>query len=179
MLFSWQALFFVAILVTSIPFMQQSFAQNIDVANGVFKLTYKNNTYDFPYSITNGVLVNITYNEPRLSAIIDSTSTGSIILEIPRKLVDSRFGCGDYPFDVVINGTLTSALQSGNLDHRILKIPLQKGYSIITIFSNPPQVALGIMPCKTDKGAPFFQILNGALPEKVVCPDGLVLMKKL
>ena len=94
-------------------------------------------TFDVNYTINGGTVKSMTIDVQSISLIVsvNSTSDGSITLQIPRTLVDAKTSAGqDDAFIILIDGAeVKSQSESANSSYRTLTIPFLQGDQDIEI----------------------------------------------
>ena len=109
-------------------------AVEAELASGVYKLTYKNNLYDIPYTITDANLIKIIKDEQGggvIGVTINPQNAGNLTVSIPRELIDPL----DYSGKLTIlgNGIITNYYDlETNCDYRKIMMSFDKN---ITDFS--------------------------------------------
>jgi predicted secreted protein with PEFG-CTERM motif len=116
-----------------------SFQSSITPVSNMFQVKDPNSqqTFDVNYTITGGTVKDMTIDVQSISLIVsvNSTSDGSITLQIPRTLVDAKTSAGqDDAFIILIDGAeVKSQSESANTDYRTLTIPFLQGDQDIEI----------------------------------------------
>ena len=93
-------------------------------------------TFDVEYNISGGTLKDIVIDFEGLALVIsiDSTSDGTITLNVPRELMDAKTTSGeDDAFIILIDGAEVEASQIATTSSRTLTINFLKGDSDIEI----------------------------------------------
>jgi plastocyanin len=126
------------------PLTQPGLAGNATAPMGVaanpvktYNLGIGNKQYKIPYQITGGKLdtINAQGNNATLVFNISTTSDGKLILDLPRKIIDSKKQGGiDEGYAVFVDGQNANADQiKNNTESRTLSIDFPKGASRIDI----------------------------------------------
>ena len=91
--------------------------------------------YEIIYSITGGVLTQATPDQEAESLIIniDSISNGTLFIQLPRDVIDAKFGEDDDDFFVLIDGLETTFNEAKTSADRTLTIPFPEGTEEIEI----------------------------------------------
>ena len=91
--------------------------------------------YELVYGISGGSVTHVApdYEAQSLIIQIDSISNGTLLVKLPREIIDSKFGGKDDDFFVLIDG-LDSEFNEGKTDsERTLTIPFQEGSEEVEI----------------------------------------------
>jgi len=156
----------------------------------IYKINEQRHTFFIPYSISDSQINDIIMDCPSRAMIIDiepTKETGTLIIVMPRTLLDSRYGSNDDSFFILIDGQEIEYSEiEKNTDARVLKIPFSENSSQIEIIvaalisqSNDP---LKFASCgqADPKESPFYQVLSplkqfkSGIPNYgVLCKDGL------
>ena len=128
-----------------------TFQSSVIPTNNVFQLKDPNSqqTFNVDYTMSGGTVKTMTINAQSLSVIvsIDSTSDGTITLQLPRALIDAKTSSGqDGTFIILIDGAQVKP-QSESSDNNFRNITIQflhgdQNISIIgtqTVSSTSPQ----------------------------------------
>jgi len=116
-----------------------TFQSSVPLVSNVFEVKDPNSqqTFGVNYTITGGTVKNITIDVPSISLIVsvNSTSDGTITLQIPRALVDAKTNSGqDDAFIILIDGAeVKPQSESSNSDYRNLTIQFYQGDQDIEI----------------------------------------------
>ncbi|VVC05134.1 Uncharacterised protein [uncultured archaeon] len=116
-----------------------SFQSSVIPVSNMFQVKDPNSqqTFDVNYTINGGTVKGMTIDVQSISLIVsvNSTSDGSITLQIPRTLVDAKTSTGqDDAFIILIDGAeVKSQSESANTDYRTLTIPFLQGDQDIEI----------------------------------------------
>jgi predicted secreted protein with PEFG-CTERM motif len=116
-----------------------SFQSSIAPISNMFQVKDPNSqqTLGVNYTISGGIVKDMTIDAQSISLIVsvNSTNDGSIILQIPRTLVDAKTSSGqDDAFIILIDGAEVKAQsESANSDYRTLTIPFLQGDQDIEI----------------------------------------------
>ncbi|MDE1726219.1 MAG: PEFG-CTERM sorting domain-containing protein [Thaumarchaeota archaeon] len=116
-----------------------TFQSSISPVSNVFQVKDPNSqqTFSVNYTITGGNVKDMTIDSQSISLIvsINSTSDGSITLQMPRTLIDAKTNSGqDDSFIILIDGAeVKSQSESANTDYRTLTIPFLQGDQDIEI----------------------------------------------
>ncbi len=110
-----------------------TFQSSVAPISNIFQVKDPNSqqTFSVNYTITGGSVNSMTIDTQSISLIvsINSTSEGSITLQIPRTLVDAKTSSGqDDSFIILIDGAeVKPQSESANGDYRTLTIPFLQG----------------------------------------------------
>jgi predicted secreted protein with PEFG-CTERM motif len=116
-----------------------TFQSSVAPISNIFQVKDPNSqqTFSVNYTITGGSVNSMTIDVQSISLIvsINSTSDGSITLQIPRTLVDAKTSSGqDDSFIILIDGAeVKPQSESANGDYRTLTIPFLQGDQDIEI----------------------------------------------
>jgi len=116
-----------------------TFQSSVAPISNIFQVKDPNSqqTFSVNYTITGGTVNSMTIDAQSISLIvsINSTSDGSITLQIPRTLMDAKTSSGqDDSFIILIDGAeVKSQSESANGDYRTLTIPFLQGDQDIEI----------------------------------------------
>ena len=116
-----------------------SFQSSVTPTSNMFQVKDPNSqqTFDVNYTISGGNVKAMTIDVQSISLIVsvNSTSDGSITLQIPRTLVDAKTNTGqDDAFIILIDGAeVKSQSESANGYYRTLTIPFLQGDQDIEI----------------------------------------------
>ena len=122
-----------------------TFQSSVPLVSNVFEVKDPNSqqTFGVNYTITGGTVKNITIDVQSISLIVsvNSTSDGTITLQIPRALIDAKTNSGqDDAFIILVDGAECTKLQSpclqsesSNSDYRNLTIKFYQGDQDIEI----------------------------------------------
>ncbi|MDE1827495.1 MAG: PEFG-CTERM sorting domain-containing protein, partial [Thaumarchaeota archaeon] len=116
-----------------------TFQSSVVPISNVFQVKDPNSqqTFSVNYTITGGSVNSMTIDAQSISLIvsINSTSDGSITLQIPRTLMDAKTSSGqDDSFIILIDGAeVKPQSESANGDYRTLTIPFLQGDQDIEI----------------------------------------------
>jgi predicted secreted protein with PEFG-CTERM motif len=116
-----------------------TFQSSVAPISNIFQVKDPNSqqTFSVNYTITGGSVNSMTIDAQSISLIvsINSTNDGSIILQIPRTLVDAKTSSGqDDSFIILIDGAeVKPQSESANGDYRTLTIPFLQGDQDIEI----------------------------------------------
>ncbi len=116
-----------------------TFQSSVAPISNIFQVKDPNSqqTFSVNYTITGGSVNSMTIDSQSISLIvsINSTSDGSITLQIPRTLVDAKTSSGqDDSFIILIDGAeVKPQSESANGDYRTLTIPFLQGDQDIEI----------------------------------------------
>jgi predicted secreted protein with PEFG-CTERM motif len=116
-----------------------SFQSSIVPTSNMFQVKDPNSqqTFDVNYTISGGTVKDMTIDTQSISLIvsINSTSDGTITLQMPRTLVDAKTSVGqDDAFIILIDGAeVKPQSESANNDYRTLTIPFLQGDQDIEI----------------------------------------------
>jgi len=93
------------------------------------------------YEITGGSIIDIEPEEdiPSLIIFIDSYSDGKLIIELPRTIIDAKYGCDDDDFFVLVNGVEVDFDEIITSESRLLTIEFPEGTEDIEIIGTPAQ----------------------------------------
>ncbi len=91
--------------------------------------------YELTYSITGGVVTQVYPDQEAESLIInvDSISNGTLFIQLPREVIDSKFGEEDDDFFVLIDGLETGFEETKSANDRTLTILFPAGTEEIEI----------------------------------------------
>lgn len=91
--------------------------------------------YEITYTITGGVLTQVSPDTSAESLIInvDSISNGTLFIQLPRDVIDAKFGEEDDDFFVLIDGLETPFDESKSVNERTLTIPFPAGTEEIEV----------------------------------------------
>ena len=91
--------------------------------------------YEVTYTITGGVLTQVSPDQEAGSLIInvDSLSNGTLFIQLPRDVIDAKFGEEDDDFFVLIDGLETPFDESKTVNERTLTIPFPAGTEEIEV----------------------------------------------
>jgi len=132
---------------------------------------------------------------PSRALVIDiepKNQEGSLIIALPRGLLDSTYGDEDDSFFIIIDGEEVDATElDKNQEIRVIEIPIAKGSSNIEIISaflvSQSDNPLKISPCGVgrEKQSPYYQLLSplqqfkaGYESDDIICKEGLELAIK-
>jgi len=116
-----------------------NFQSSVPLVSNVFEVKDPNSqqTFGVNYTITGGAVKNISIDVQSISLIVsvNSTSDGTITLQIPRALVDAKTNSGqDDAFIILIDGAeVKPQSESSNSDYRNLTIQFYQGDQDIEI----------------------------------------------
>ncbi|MDE1826176.1 MAG: PEFG-CTERM sorting domain-containing protein [Thaumarchaeota archaeon] len=116
-----------------------TFQSSVAHISNIFQVKDPNSqqTFSVNYTITGGSVNSMTIDAQSISLIvsINSTSDGSITLQIPRTLMDAKTSSGqDDSFIILIDGAeVKPQSESANGDYRTLTIPFLQGDQDIEI----------------------------------------------
>ena len=116
-----------------------TFQSSVAPISNIFQVKDPNSqqTFSVNYTITGGTVNSMTIDAQSISLIvsINSTSDGSITLQIPRTLMDAKTSSGqDDSFIILIDGAeVKPQSESANGDYRTLTIPFLQGDQDIEI----------------------------------------------
>jgi predicted secreted protein with PEFG-CTERM motif len=116
-----------------------SFQSSVTPVSNMFQVKDPSSqqTFDVNYTINGGNVKDMTIDVQSISLIVsvNSTSDGSITLQIPRTLVDAKTSAGqDDAFIILIDGAeVKSQSESANTNYRTLTIPFLQGDQDIEI----------------------------------------------
>jgi predicted secreted protein with PEFG-CTERM motif len=116
-----------------------SFQSSVTPTSNMFQVKDPNSqqTFDVNYTISGGNVKDMTIDVQSISLIVsvNSTSDGSITLQIPRTLVDAKTSAGqDDAFIIIIDGAeVKSQSESADSNYRTLTIPFLQGDKDIEI----------------------------------------------
>ena len=116
-----------------------TFQSSVAPISNIFQVKDPNSqqTFSVNYTITGGSVNSMTIDAQSISLIvsINSTSDGSITLQIPRTLVDAKTSSGqDDSFIILIDGAeVKPQSESANGEYRTLTIPFLQGDQDIEI----------------------------------------------
>ncbi|MGI0061376.1 MAG: PEFG-CTERM sorting domain-containing protein [Nitrosotalea sp.] len=116
-----------------------TFQSSVAPISNIFQVKDPNSqqTFSVNYTITGGSVNSMTIDAQSISLIvsINSTSDGSIILQIPRTLMDAKTSSGqDDSFIILIDGAeVKPQSESANGEYRTLTIPFLQGDQDIEI----------------------------------------------
>ncbi|OLD33489.1 MAG: hypothetical protein AUI61_00745 [Thaumarchaeota archaeon 13_1_40CM_2_39_13_2] len=116
-----------------------TFQSSVPLVSNVFEVKDPNSqqTFGVNYTITGGTVKNISIDVQSISLIVsvNSTSDGTITLQIPRALVDAKTNSGqDDAFIILIDGAeVKPQSESSNSDYRNLTIQFYQGDQDIEI----------------------------------------------
>ena len=116
-----------------------TFQSSVPLVSNVFEVKDPNSqqTFGVNYTITGGAVKNISIDVQSISLIVsvNSTSDGTITLQIPRALVDAKTNSGqDDAFIILIDGAeVKPQSESSNSDYRNLTIQFYQGDQDIEI----------------------------------------------
>jgi len=116
-----------------------SFQSSVTPISNMFQVKDPNSqqTFDVNYTLSGGNVKDMTIDVKSISLIVsvNSTSDGSITLQIPRTLVDAKTSTGqDDAFIILIDGAeVKSQSESANSYYRTLTIPFLQGDQDIEI----------------------------------------------
>jgi predicted secreted protein with PEFG-CTERM motif len=116
-----------------------SFQSSVAPISNMFQVKDPNSqqTFDVNYTISGGNVKDMTIDTQSISLIVsvNSTSDGTITLQIPRTLVDAKTSAGqDDAFIILIDGAeVKSQSESANSNYRTLTIPFLQGDQDIEI----------------------------------------------
>ena len=91
--------------------------------------------YEVTYTITGGVLTQVSPDQEAGSLIInvDSLSNGTLFIQLPRDVIDAKFGEEDDDFFVLIDGLEIPFDESKTVNERTLTIPFPEGTEEIEV----------------------------------------------
>jgi len=143
--------------------------------------------YPIWYKITNGNVIGTPLDLPAKALIfmINATSDGKIIVELPRSIIDSKNGSKDIPYYVAVDDIATLigrpfSVQATEISYdnlRIVELDFTKTTKEIEIVGTyfienySPKTE---HPVKTL--SPLKQLLQGTKPEDIVCKSNFVLI---
>jgi len=116
-----------------------NFQSSVPLVSNIFEVKDPNSqqTFGVNYTITGGTVKNISIDVQSISLIVsvNSTSDGTITLQIPRALVDAKTNSGqDDAFIILIDGAeVKPQSESSNSDYRNLTIQFYQGDQDIEI----------------------------------------------
>ena len=116
-----------------------SFQSSIAPISNIFQVKDPNSqqTFSVNYTITGGNIKDMTIDAQSISLIVsvNSTSDGTVTLQMPRTLIDAKTSSGqDDSFIILIDGAeVKSQSESSNSDYRTLTIPFLQGDQDIEI----------------------------------------------
>ena len=116
-----------------------TFQSSVPLVSNVFEVKDPNSqqTFGVNYTITGGTVKNISIDVQSISLIVsvNSTSDGTITLQMPRALVDAKTNSGqDDAFIILIDGAeVKPQSESSNSDYRNLTIQFYQGDQDIEI----------------------------------------------
>ena len=116
-----------------------TFKSSITPISNIFQVKDPNSqqTFSVNYTITGGNIKDMTIDAQSISLIVsvNSTSDGTITLQMPRTLIDAKTSSGqDDSFIILIDGAeVKSQSESSNSDYRTLTIPFLQGDQDIEI----------------------------------------------
>ena len=116
-----------------------TFQSSVPLVSNVFEVKDPNSqqTFGVNYTITGGTVKNISIDVKSISLIVsvNSTTDGTITLQIPRALVDAKTNSGqDDAFIILIDGAeVKPQSESSNSDYRNLTIQFYQGDQDIEI----------------------------------------------
>lgn len=136
------ALSFALLSIPSLPaFAQQASSYEIKNPQG-------GQSYDVNYTTTGAVINTMFVNTRDTSLIIlmNATSDGNIVIDLPRSLIDARTGTGDDQFIVLVDDTYTTFHETKTPVDRTLSIPFAAGSSRIEIIGTQVMPEFGSLP---------------------------------
>lgn len=91
--------------------------------------------YNVNYTLTGGAITDMAVNTHDTSLVIlmNSTSDGNLIIDLPRSLIDAKTSTGDDQFIVLVDDTYTSFHETKTSADRTLNIPFSMGSGRIEI----------------------------------------------
>ncbi|HJT09893.1 MAG TPA: PEFG-CTERM sorting domain-containing protein [Candidatus Nitrosotalea sp.] len=91
--------------------------------------------YTINYTITGAAITDVQVNtqETSLVVLINSTSDGNLVIDMPRSLIDAKAGVNDDNFIVLIDDTYTSYHETKTDTDRTLSIAFTGGTERIEI----------------------------------------------
>ncbi len=118
----------VLLSLTSIP----SFAQTTN--NYVVK-NPQGGSYTVNYTLSGATISDMLVNTPETSLVIliNSTSDGNLVIDLPRSLIDAKAGVNDDNFIVLVDDTYTSFHETKTDTDRTLSIAFTGGTERIEI----------------------------------------------
>ena len=98
-------------------------------------ITVQGTDYELTYTISGGVLTQVSPDQEAESLIIsvDSISNGTLFVQLPREVIDAKFGEEDDDFFVLIDGLETNFDEIKTANDRTLTIPFPEGTEEIEI----------------------------------------------
>ncbi len=92
-------------------------------------------SYNVNYTVTGATIDNIfvSTQETSLVILINSTSDGSLVIDLPRTLIDAKAGQNDDNFIVLVDDTYTDFHESKTNTDRTLSIPFTSGSERIEV----------------------------------------------
>lgn len=164
----------------------------LDPSYSINSLKYKQYEYFIPYRITNASIEKIELNCETSSLLIylQDAADGNILVNIPRKMLNSKGGHDDADFIVLMNReeTLFEEIES-NLKSRTLSISFSKDTELIEIIATQWAGGASEYPptCATTGSgeSQYYRLLSPlqqfraqiSLPE-IKCKENLTLLKK-
>lgn len=105
-------------------------------------------SYNVNYTLTGATLSDMAIDtqETSLVILINSTSDGSIIIDLPRSMIDAKAGQADDQFIVLVDDTYTSFHESKTGTDRTLTVPFTSGSSRIEIIGTQVLPEFGSLP---------------------------------
>jgi len=115
-----------------------AYATNNQSTNAIYPLQFGGQTYNIPYTIQGGTIINMQFVPTHLSTLeiaVMTTTDGSITVTLPRSLIDAKTTSGqDAPFATLIDGAeVTPQSESANNSFRNITIQYLQGDSKIDI----------------------------------------------
>lgn len=104
--------------------------------------------YELTYLISGGIINQVTPDTEAQSLIvqIESISNGTLSINLPRKVIDAKFGQNDDDFFVLVDGVETSFEETKTNTARTLTIDYPKGTEEIEIIGTSVVPEFGIIP---------------------------------
>jgi predicted secreted protein with PEFG-CTERM motif len=128
----WKSCLILIVFVISLASVP-SFAQSMNTY--VIKNPAGGQPYNVNYTITgatvNDMLVNT--HETSLVILLNSTNDGSLIIDLPRTLIDAKYGASDDQFIVLVDDTYTDFHENKTSTDRTLSIAFTNGTERIEI----------------------------------------------
>lgn len=98
-------------------------------------ITVQGTDHELTYSITGGVITQVSPDTESESLIIsiDSLSNGTLFVQLPRDVIDAKFGEADDDFFVLIDGLETEFDESKSANDRTLTVSFPEGTEEIEV----------------------------------------------
>ncbi len=142
----WKSYLILSLAVISLA-GAPSFAQSTN--SYTIKNPQGGQPYTVNYTITGATINNMLINTHETSLVIsiNSTSDGTLTIDLPRTLIDAKNGVSDDQFIVLVDDTYTNFHETKTSTDRTLSIAFTGGTERIEIIGTQALPEFGLMSC--------------------------------